>query len=114
MNETNIIKKEGEILKILPLHNLSEIELAKAMCGLGYCFLENISRKYYDECGGRFSELTIDIEWLDDPEEYYLFLGVSIAYNIHGKLLPDYYGFWVKKHFAEKEFNLGWVPDYCL
>lgn len=106
--------KKTKILKILPLSNLTRKELAKAMCDLGYCFLENISKKYYDECGGIFTELWVDIEWIDEEEAFDLFLGVSTAYDIDNKLLPDYYGLWVKKDYAEENFNLGYISDYCF
>ena len=104
---------KADVLKILPLSDLTMEELAKAMCGLGYCFLENVSKKYYDQCSGKFTELEMDIDWMDEEESFDLFLGVSIAYDMDTELLPDYFGLWVKRDYAEKNFNLGWVKDYC-
>ena len=55
----------------------------------------------------------IDIDWFDDPEAFNQFLGVSIAFDFNEQERKDLYGLWVKKDYAEKNFNLGWVVDYC-
>lgn len=106
--------RKADVLKILPLSNLSFTDLTRGMCSLGYCFLGNISKRYYDENHGKFRELSIDLDWFfDEPETFNLFIGVSIAYDLDHKILPDYYGIWVIRDYAEKNFNLGWTPEYC-